>query len=183
MKMKNLTNQRFGRLIALELSGKKIKRSYVWKCQCDCGNIVEIKSDYLLNGDTKSCGCLKRELSIQRLNLVRLGRKHSEETKRKIGKANKKHGDAHPKTRLYGIWRAMKRRCYNLQDKRFHRYGGRGIKICPEWLNDYPVFKKWALANNYKPGLSIDRIDNDGDYCPNNCQWITMRENARKNYV
>ena len=88
-----------------------------------------------------------------------------------------KHGES--KTRLHRIWKGMKERCTNSKHKQFKDYGGRGITICPEWTNDYTVFRDWALNNGYKENLTIDRIENDGNYEPNNCQWITRTENNR----
>lgn len=93
------------------------------------------------------------------------------------------HGDARKgkKTRLYNTWINMKRRCYNTNNKDFVSYGGKGITVCAEWY-DYTNFKAWALANGYKDNLTIDRIDSSGDYCPENCQWLTMVENATKSH-
>jgi len=89
-----------------------------------------------------------------------------------------KHGGS--RTRLYDIWCNMKQRCYNPGAENYKYYGGKGITVCPEWLNDYIAFKTWALANGYKEGLTIDRIKSNGNYEPSNCQWITQEENARK---
>lgn len=83
-------------------------------------------------------------------------------------------------TSLYRTWGQMKSRCSNTKAPCWKRYGGRGIKVCDEWINDFAAFRTWALANGYKPGLTIDRVDNDGNYAPENCQWLTLSENSKK---
>jgi len=154
----DLIGQRFGRLIVLEEAGKtKGKRQkIVWKCKCDCGKEKSIIGDSLRSGSAKSCGCSIVE---------------------KIKERNFKHGYAH-KERLYGIWRGMYTRCYNKNFKFYNYYGGRGISICDEWLNNYLVFRKWAYINGYEENLTIDRKDNDGNYEPNNCKWVSGKNQA-----
>lgn len=117
----------------------------------------------------------------QRLNRrnAQLGKQLSPETRRRIGNAVKKHGCY--RTKLYGVWQALKQRCLNPVHKSYHRYGGRGIKLYQEWL-EFVGFRDWALTNGYQEGLSIDRINNDGDYEPSNCRWITIGENSSKDY-
>jgi len=88
--------------------------------------------------------------------------------------------DYNKATRLYKTWFGMKRRCYNTKLKQYKDWGGRGITVCEEWLNDYMVFKKWAVEHGYAPNLTIDRIDNDGNYEPSNCQWLTKSEHGKK---
>jgi hypothetical protein len=96
------------------------------------------------------------------------------------------HGDSDTKEAarnlLYGVWAGMRNRCRNINGDHYHRYGGRGIYVCSEW-EDYQVFREWAQSSGYQPGLSIDRIDNDGNYEPSNCQWLTVSENSRKAWV
>jgi len=163
-----IKGKQFNRLTALWKSKKKTKWGRpIWVCRCMCGNLIEVSRNSLITGNTKSCGCLNKEKRIKHFT--------------RINKSRIKHGDCvNGNSRLYGAWSAMKFRCLNPKSSRYHRYGGRGIKICPEWQNSYLAFKKWALANGYKPTLSIDRINNDGNYEPSNCQWITLIENRRK---
>lgn len=149
--MKNLKNVRFGRLLALKPAEKRNGKS-CWSCLCDCGNITIVYQYKLLNGETKSCGCLRRE-------------KFTRTT----------HGQRY--TKLYKIWESMKRRCDSPRCDRYKSYGGRGIKYIPEWKNFEPFFE-WAKSSGYQDGLSIDRIDPNGDYKPKNCRWIPLSEQA-----
>lgn len=153
----NLIDQRFGRLIAIRATEKRKNGKIIWLCKCDCGNSVEIRSSALKHGDIKSCGCLQKEI------ITRIRFKHGEEG-----------------TRLYIIWSNMKLRCLNKNNPAYKRYGERGIEICDEWKNDFLAFRFWAILNGYQDHLTIDRIDNDGDYEPNNCQFLTKPENSRK---
>lgn len=158
-KIHDLTGQKFGRLTAIEVDeGHPGKRTF-WVCQCDCGNIKSVRSDSLQSGGIKSCGCLKRETDA-----ANVSRNH----KHKLSK-----------TPLYNVWQGMKGRCYNENDPRFADWGGRGIQVCEEWRHDFMAFHDWALANGYREGLSIDRIDNDGDYRPDNCRWATQKQQSR----
>lgn len=151
----DLTGKRFGRLtvIGVEDNGK---RNTYYACQCDCGNVKVVRSDALLSGCTVSCGCKKKEQD--RINLT----------------AN--HSHKMSGTRLYNIWAGLKGRCNNPNDPRYDRYGGRGISVCDEWNTSFQSFYDWAISNGYSENLTIDRIDNDGNYEPANCKWSTNKE-------
>ena len=144
---------RFGRLTVLEECVVD-KQGRFYKCLCDCGNVTKpIYAPSLKLGRTKSCGCIHREGLVVR---------------------NTIHGKYH--TRLHGIWNCMKQRCNNPNNQKYKDYGGRGIKVCDEWLNDFQSFYNWAMANGYADSLSIDRIDVNGNYEPSNCRWATVME-------
>ena len=152
----DLTGKRFGRLKVISFHERKKGAAY-WKCICDCGNITVKQGSSLSYGCTRSCGCL------------------SQENRSKVGKANKKHKC--DDQRLLAVWRSMMFRCESPKSNRYHIYGGRGIKVCDEW-HDIDVFTDWALANGYQHGLTIDRIDVDGMYCPENCRFVSKKEQA-----
>ena len=150
-KFVDLTGNRYGKLVALERAKNRGKHT-MWKCKCDCGNYTITGASELKQGTTKSCGCLKFE------------------------SRNSTHGLT--KTRLYSIWSKMKDRCLNKNNPAYKWYGGRGITICQEWLDDFANFYNWSIENGYKEGLSIDRIDVNGNYEHCNCRWITLEEQA-----
>lgn len=160
--VRDLTGQRFGRLTVL-FRADVISRKAYWKCKCDCGTMKNIRGDCLVSGRVVSCGCYHDEIKTT-------------------------HGDS--KTRLYGIWHNMISRCRTPTNSLFSNYGGRGITVCSEWLN-YDSFRKWAMENGYdmfaKRGeCTIDRIDNNKGYSPDNCRWangITQSRNKRNNRI
>ena len=152
MHLIDLTGRKFGRLTVLKRE-KPINKRTLWLCVCDCGKEVIVESYNLRKGHTQSCGCFQAEAT---------------------SKANKTHGLRN--TRVYRIWNCMKNRCYQKSYHAYNHYGGRGITICDEWLHDFQAFHDWAMANGYEDSLSIDRIDNNKGYQPDNCRWVTMAE-------
>ncbi|MET3700168.1 hypothetical protein SAMN05877753_1233 [Bacillus oleivorans] len=144
-KPQDISGQKFGMLTAIKRVGKSAGRVSIWLCKCDCGNEYETIISRLRNGTTTSCGCKKR-----------VDNPVSNE-------------------RLFRIWQSMRQRCNNPNANYYELYGGRGIKICPDW-DKYKAFKEWALNNGYEEHLTIDRINNNEGYKPNNCRWVTMKE-------
>lgn len=154
----DITDRRYGRLVAKEKvkSPKGDGRAY-WLCECDCGNKVVVRRDSLENESTQSCGCYLREIYKNGGGSIR----HPKGTKR-----------------IAKILTTMKQRCYNPNNEHYKQYGGRGITICPEWLGKYGSdnFIQWALNSGYKKGLTIERINVNGNYEPSNCCWATTKE-------
>jgi len=165
--MIDLIGEKYGRLTVVAFDRLQKHKTY-WKCVCDCGLTVIATGNNLRSGNTKSCGCLHREKVAE------------------TGRGNRTHGEGHDsRTRLYNIWCGMRQRCGNPNREAYNLYGGKGVKVCDEW-NDYSVFREWAMTHGYADDLSIDRIDPAGDYCPENCRWLTRSENtarANKNHT
>lgn len=147
----NLSGKRFNKLVVLRRAENNKNGSARWICKCDCGNITTVSAGNLKGNSVKSCGCLRHEA----------------------------HNTHHlSNTKICKIWYGMRKRCYSEKEPAYKDYGGRGITICDEWLNDVVPFYKWAINNGYKDGLMIERIDNDKGYSPDNCKWATPKDQA-----
>ena len=148
-KLENLVGQQFNYLEVIRRDENRHGQCAYWICLCHkCGNEVSVGSTTLKSLRQKTCGCGHPMKDVQ----------------------------GQSRDRLYGIWIKMKHRCYNPKDVHYKNWGARGIRICAEWLENYNNFRDWALANGYEDNLSINRIDNDGNYCPENCEWVTLQE-------
>lgn len=157
VKHQDLSLRFFGRLFVICPTEKRNQAGHViYWCHCECGNFTEVPGAYLKNGNTKSCGCGMADSKF-------------------------KHGDSTNKDSPYRSWRTMLQRCSDSNHRCFKNYGGRGIEVCSEWL-DYTVFKAWAVMNGWSTGLTLDRIDNNQNYTPENCQWLTLEDNNKKRW-
>ena len=160
----DITNQKFNKYTAIKYLGNSM-----WECKCDCGNIRKVNSWNLRHNVCKSCGCLVKEKKKQKIK------------KRKFHNLSK--------SRIYKIHKGMISRCKCSSSSRYERYGGRGITICDEWLgeNGFINFYNWAMANGYQDDLTIERINIDKDYCPENCKWIPKEQQSlntsRNHYI
>jgi hypothetical protein len=154
--IRDLTGQKFGRLVVLEKTEKNKAGMWYWLCRCDCGNTCIIRGAYLKSGSTQSCGCYQKE---------------------RTSETNKTH--LLSKTPEYQTYNGMRRRCYSSKVKQYKDYGGRGIKVCDRWLEE-KGFENFLLDMGPRPkGYQLDRINNDGNYEPSNCRWVTPTENCR----
>lgn len=152
---------KYGRLTVLERCGSKDNNA-IFKCRCDCGKEIVAVGKNLRNGNKKSCGCLNSDMAKLR---VKQSRRANGATQ--MGKA----------TRLYRIYTGMRTRCYNKNYHGYENYGGRGITVCDEW-DTFRPFYDWAMSHGYSDKLSIDRIDVNGNYCPENCRWATQEQQS-----
>lgn len=153
-KVIDLSGQRFGRLTVIAQAGKMQNGRIAWKVVCDCGNETVVSGHELKQNRTKSCGCSRKKKDSH---------SHSQNTKR----AN----------RIYTAWRNMRNRCNNSKHPLFKYYGGRGVEICKEW-DVFKNFHDWAMYNGYSDGLTLDRVDVNGNYEPSNCRWVDMKVQA-----
>lgn len=144
----DLTGMEFGNLTVIERTENTKSGATRWLCRCKCGAYRKVNAGNLRNGVSKSCGICSRNGCVRNLS----------------------------KTRIHRIWMDMKRRCSNPKRQFYYRYGGRGIQVCREWTENFLAFYDWAMANGYSDELSIDRINNDGNYEPSNCRWVTSKD-------
>jgi hypothetical protein len=162
MHIKNMSGKQFGRLVVGNISHKDKRGNWHWNCKCECGNLCIINGASLRSGFTQSCGCYKKDAQYSTFL---------------------QHGVAN--TKLAAVRTHMLQRCYNIKNKSYHNYGGRGITVCEAWRTNPISFYDWAFSSGYKVGLSLDRINNDGNYEPDNCRWVGRKEqsnNTRANH-
>lgn len=152
--MKDITGQRFGKLVVIEKAYKDTRGEWKWLCKCDCGNTKIVSGNKLRTGNTRSCGCYQKEI-------------------RNSGVLRRTHGLSDK--RIYVEWRNMKARCEYPKNYMYAYYGARGIHLCAEW-HDFEKFANWAFSHGYSDEMTIERIDVNGDYCPGNCKWVPAKD-------
>lgn len=153
----DLINKKFGRLVVLKKLSTDKYGNYYWLCKCGCGEEKSIRGNSLKSGATQSCGCLQKEIIIERLT------KH-------------RHAIREKRSRVYRTWQNMIQRCTNLKHNCYKDYGGRGIQVCKRWRKFENFLEDMGIPEN---GLTLDRIDNNGNYCKENCSWVTSKQNNR----
>lgn len=152
----NVVGNKYGKLTVKEFVGRKNNSSW-FRCECECGGETVTTSNNLVRGHTVSCGCVNKEKLLARSVTHGLSHKHP----------------------LYTSWIGMKNRCYYEKHNRFEHYGGKGITVCDEWKDNFKAFYDWAILNGWEKGKSIDRKENDKNYCPENCKFSSIQEQNR----